>query len=157
MKAVQGMLDFDFVCSRKKPSVAAMVYPFRFDVALWSTHDYPNISTNSADHKQKFYWGHKEIFIPVYSKMNDAMTRHSDADVMISFASLRSAEESTIEALQYNQIRTIAIIAEGQNWFIFCWIFKLVSLTGIPENTTRKLNKLAQEKNVVIVGPATVS
>ena len=47
--------------------------------------------------------------------MNDAMTRHSDADVMISFASLRSAEESTIEALQYNQIRTIAIIAEGQN------------------------------------------
>jgi len=121
VKAVQGMLDFDFVCSRKKPSVAAMVYPF------------------SADHKQKFYWGHKEIFIPVYSKMNDAMTRHSDADVMISFASLRSAEESTIEALQYNQIRTIAIIAEG-----------------IPENTTRKLNKLAQEKNVVIVGPATV-
>lgn len=27
-RAVQGMLDFDYVCSRKEPSVAAMVYPF---------------------------------------------------------------------------------------------------------------------------------
>ena len=45
--------------------------------------------------------------------MDDAMTRHRDADVMISFASLRSAEESTIKALKYDQIKTIAIIAEG--------------------------------------------
>jgi ATP citrate (pro-S)-lyase len=27
-KAVQGMLDFDHVCSRKEPSVVAMIYPF---------------------------------------------------------------------------------------------------------------------------------
>lgn len=27
-RAVQGMLDFDYVCSRSEPSVAAMVYPF---------------------------------------------------------------------------------------------------------------------------------
>ena len=40
-RAVQGMLDFDHVCSRKEPSVVAMVYPM------------------SGDHKQKFYWGHK--------------------------------------------------------------------------------------------------
>lgn len=40
------MLDFDFVCSRSEPSVVAMVYPF------------------TGDHKQKFYWGHKEILIP---------------------------------------------------------------------------------------------
>jgi ATP citrate (pro-S)-lyase len=39
------MLDFDFVCRRSEPSVAAMVYPF------------------TGDHKQKFYWGHKEILI----------------------------------------------------------------------------------------------
>jgi hypothetical protein len=25
---VQGMLDFDYVCSRKEPSVVAMIYPF---------------------------------------------------------------------------------------------------------------------------------
>ena len=27
-RAVQGMLDFDFVCDRKEPSVVASVYPF---------------------------------------------------------------------------------------------------------------------------------
>lgn len=42
-RAVQSMLDFDFVCRRCEPSVAAIVYPF------------------TGDHKQKFYWGHKEV------------------------------------------------------------------------------------------------
>ncbi len=45
-RAVQGMLDFDYSCSRDEPSVVCMVYPF------------------VGDHKQKFYWGHKEILIP---------------------------------------------------------------------------------------------
>ena len=27
-RAVQGMLDFDYSCSRKEPSVVAMTYPF---------------------------------------------------------------------------------------------------------------------------------
>lgn len=120
-RAVQSMLDFDFVCRRSVPSVAAVVYPF------------------VGDHKQKFYWGHKEILIPVYKQMKDAMTKHPDADVMVTFASLRSAYESTLETLQFPQIRTIAIIAEG-----------------IPENMTRKLILMAHEKNVTIIGPATV-
>ena len=120
-KAVQGMLDFDHVCSRKEPSVAAMIYPF------------------TGDHKQKFYWGHREILIPVYKNMADAMRKHPDADVLINFASLRSAYESTIETLTYPQIRCIAIIAEG-----------------IPEQLTRRMIKLASQKNVVIIGPATV-
>ncbi len=45
-RAVQSMLDFDFVCSRSEPSVVAIIYPF------------------TGDHKQKYYWGHKEILIP---------------------------------------------------------------------------------------------
>ncbi|XP_065349094.1 ATP-citrate synthase isoform X2 [Cloeon dipterum] len=120
-RAVQSMLDFDFVCRRTEPSVVAMVYPF------------------TGDHKQKFYWGHKEILINVYKKMEDAMTKHQDADVLVNFASLRSAYESTIETMNYPQIRTIAIIAEG-----------------IPENMTRKLILMANEKGVSIIGPATV-
>ncbi|CAB1431398.1 unnamed protein product [Pleuronectes platessa] len=120
-RAVQGMLDFDYVCSRSEPSVAAMVYPF------------------TGDHKQKFYWGHKEILIPVYKNMSDAMKKHPDVDVLISFASLRSAFDSTMETLQYPQIHTIAIIAEG-----------------IPEAHTRKIIKAADEKSVTIIGPATV-
>lgn len=120
-RAVQSMLDFDFACSRKQWSVVALIYPF------------------TGDHKQKFYWGHKEILIPVYKNMSDAMTKHPDADVLINFASLRSAYDSTIATLTYPQIRTIAIIAEG-----------------IPENLTRKMIKLAHEKGVTVIGPATV-
>ncbi|XP_017576707.1 ATP-citrate synthase [Pygocentrus nattereri] len=120
-RAVQGMLDFDYVCSRKEPSVAAMVYPF------------------TGDHKQKFYWGHKEILLPVYKNMSDAMKKHPEVDVLISFASLRSAYDSTMETLQYPQILTIAIIAEG-----------------IPEALTRKIIKKADEKGVTVIGPATV-
>merc|ERR1719204_1800130 len=93
-RAVQGMMDFDYVCGRSEPSVAAMVYP---------------------------------------------MAPFPEVDVMVSFASLRSAYDSTVECLEFPQIRTIAIIAEG-----------------IPENFTRKLVKLADKKGVTIIGPATV-
>jgi len=120
-RAVQGMMDFDFVCRRSEPSVAAMIYPF------------------TGDHKQKFYWGHKEILVPVYKSMEDAFRKHPDADVLVNFASLRSAYDSTMDALNFTQVRTIAIIAEG-----------------IPENMTRKIIKKAHEKNVSIIGPATV-
>ncbi|XP_044152918.1 ATP-citrate synthase isoform X1 [Bufo gargarizans] len=120
-RAVQGMLDFDYICSRSEPSVAAMVYPF------------------TGDHKQKFYWGHKEILIPVFKNMADAMRKHPEVDVLINFASLRSAYDSSMETMNYPQIRTIAIIAEG-----------------IPEALTRRLIKMADEKGVTIIGPATV-
>lgn len=120
-RAIQSMLDFDFVCERTCPSVAALTYPM------------------TGDHRQKFYFGHKEILIPVYKNMEDAMKKHRDATVFVNFASLRSAYDATLEALQFPQIRCIAIIAEG-----------------IPENMTRKLLKAADERSVTIIGPATV-
>lgn len=121
IKAIQGMLDFDFVCGREQPSVIASTYPF------------------TGDHKQKFYFGHKEIFIPVYKSMKSAFTSHPDASIMVSFASLRSVYETVMETLEYPQIRVIAIIAEG-----------------VPENQTRRLIKMAREKGVTLIGPATV-
>jgi hypothetical protein len=60
----------------------------------------------SGDHKQKFYWGHKEILVPVYKNMADAMKKHPEVDVLISFASLRSAFDSTMETMQYPQVKT---------------------------------------------------
>ena len=36
--------------------------------------------------------------------MEDAISKHPDADVLVSFASLRSAYESTVEALSYPQV-----------------------------------------------------
>ena len=42
--------------------------------------------------------------------MGDAMKKHPDADVLISFASLRSAYESTIEAMSFPQVSYTATI-----------------------------------------------
>lgn len=40
----------------------------------------------------------------VYKSMADAMKKHPEADVLISFASLRSAYDSTIETLTFPQV-----------------------------------------------------
>lgn len=40
----------------------------------------------------------------VYRDMSEAMRRHPDAHVMVSFASLRSAYESTLNALSHPQV-----------------------------------------------------
>lgn len=63
----------------------------------------------SGDHKQKFYWGHKEILTPVYKSMDDAMKKHPEVDVLISFASLRSAFDSTMEAMQHPQVQRLTV------------------------------------------------
>jgi hypothetical protein len=44
------------------------------------------------------------FYFAVYKKMEDAMTKHRDADVLVNFASLRSAYESTIETMNYPQV-----------------------------------------------------
>ena len=60
--------------------------------------------------------------------------------MIVNFASFRSVFDSTMEMLEFSsQISTIAIIAEG-----------------VPESQTRTLINLAKEKNVGIIGPATV-
>ncbi|TPX41132.1 hypothetical protein SeMB42_g05566 [Synchytrium endobioticum] len=120
-RAVQGMLDFDFMCKRSEPSVACMIYPF------------------GGHHVQKFYWGTKETLIPVHTSVAEACAKFPDADVVVNFASHRSVYESTRELMQYPQIRTIAIIAEG-----------------VPEKRARELLWEAKAKGVLIIGPATV-
>eukprot|EP01061_Rhynchopus_euleeides_P004780 TRINITY_DN139_c0_g1_i1.p1 TRINITY_DN139_c0_g1~~TRINITY_DN139_c0_g1_i1.p1 ORF type:complete len:1061 (+),score=536.48 TRINITY_DN139_c0_g1_i1:106-3288(+) len=96
LQAVQQMLDFDFLCKREKPSVAAIVFPF------------------SGDHSQKVYWGGQEIMLPCYQKLETALRVHPDVSVFINFASFRSAYQSTKEALGFSgQIKTVAVIAEG--------------------------------------------
>lgn len=41
----------------------------------------------------------------VYKEMAEAMNKHPDADVMINFASLRSAYDATLEAMQFPQVK----------------------------------------------------
>lgn len=120
--AVQGMLDFDFMCKRTTPSVSCMVFPF------------------SGNHYSKLYWGTDEVLIPVYTTIKEAVAKSPNATVMINFASFRSVYETVTETLEYsNQIKTVAIIAEG-----------------VPESQTRKIIKMAKEREVGLIGPATV-
>jgi len=120
MKAIQRMLDFDYVSKRELPSVAAIVDPTRegFETA---------------------FFGSEEILIPVYRTIKEATENHSNATVLINFASYRSAFETTKEAIDSETLKIIAVIAEG-----------------IPERKERILGALARKRGKVIIGPATV-
>ncbi|CUS11142.1 unnamed protein product [Tuber aestivum] len=94
-RACQGMLDFDFICKRKTPSVAAIIYPF------------------GGQFVSKMYWGTSETLLPVYQSVEKACEKHPEVDTVVNFASSRSVYSSTLELMEKPQIRSIAIIAEG--------------------------------------------
>lgn len=119
--AVQRMLDFDYASKREKPSVAAIINP------------------TGSDSFSKFFFGPKEILMPVYKSLKTAAEKCPDVDVMINFASFRSAATSTQEALELPQIKTVVVIAEG-----------------VPERKMKELTVKAKELKKVIIGPATV-
>ncbi|KAJ5539581.1 hypothetical protein N7504_000809 [Penicillium tannophilum] len=120
-RAVQGMLDFDFICKRSTPSVAGIIYTF------------------GGQFVSKMYWGTSETLLPVYQDTEKAFAKHPDVDTVVNFASSRSVYQSTMELMQFPQIRSIAIIAEG-----------------VPERRAREILVAAQEKGITIIGPATV-
>jgi ATP citrate (pro-S)-lyase len=68
-----------------------------------------------------------------------AVAKHPDVDTVVNFASSRSVYTSTLELMEFPQIRSIAIIAEG-----------------VPERRAREILYIAQKKGVTIIGPATV-
>ena len=119
--ATQRMLDFDYVAGRETPSVAAIVNP------------------TGSDGFSKVFFGPREILIPVYRSLQAAAAAHPRVDVMINFASFRSAYASTMEALEVPQIRTVAVIAEG-----------------VPERRAKLMRARALALGKTIIGPATV-
>lgn len=120
VNAIQRMLDFDYICQREKPSIAAIINPSRSGI-------------------HKAFWGTKEILLPMYRTIADAAENHPDADVMVNFASHRSALDTTLDALREDTIRTVAIIAEG-----------------VPERHARIIGATARRAKKTIIGPATV-
>jgi ATP citrate (pro-S)-lyase len=121
VNATQRMLDFDYAAGREKPSVAAIVNP------------------TGSDGFSKFFFGKSEILIPVYKSLQKAAQKYPNVDVMINFASFRSAAASSEEALAIPQIKTIIIIAEG-----------------VPERRMKLVSAKAKALGKVIIGPATV-
>ena len=119
--AIQRMLDYDYTIKRETPSVAGIVAP------------------TSNNKFEKFFWGGDEIMIPLYKSTAEAKEAQPQADVLLNFASFRTASDVTMEALDLGGFRVIMITAEG-----------------IPERLARKMNAYAREKGVTIIGPATV-
>ncbi|MEA2032097.1 MAG: citrate/2-methylcitrate synthase [Euryarchaeota archaeon] len=120
--AVQRMLDFDYLSGKESPSVAAVVNP-----------------SGGSKGFTKVFFGWHEILIPMYNNLETAVEKHPEADVVINFASFRSAYEVSTEALNYPSIKTVVIIAEG-----------------LPERQTRELIALRKKLGKWIIGPATV-
>ncbi len=117
--AIQQMLDFDYLCERE-PSVVAVVHPGR-----------------QGFHKA--FFGQKEILIPLYDSLRDATEKHPSAEVLINFASFRSAFHPSREVLTLPSIKAVVIVAEG-----------------IPEQQTKELIALAIKNGKLIIGPSTV-
>ena len=118
--AIQRMLDFDYLCRREVPSVAAIINPNRAGV-------------------HKVFWGTEEILLPMYRTIPEAVAAHPSVDVMVNFASFRSAFDTSMEALASPGIKTVAIIAEG-----------------VPERMARVMAATAEKMKKTIIGPATV-
>jgi len=121
VNATQRMLDFDYASGRETPSVAAIVNP------------------TGSDGYAKFFFGTREILTPIYKTIEKAAKLHPNVDVLINFASFRSAAASSEEALAIPQLRTIVIIAEG-----------------VPERRMKKVTAKAKALGKIIIGPATV-
>ncbi|KAJ3069069.1 citrate synthase, partial [Quaeritorhiza haematococci] len=137
-RAIQGMLDFDFLCKRSTPSVACMIYPF------------------GGHHVQKFYWGTKETLLPVYTSLDEAVEKFPEVDVVVNFASCRSVWESTMGMLEYapNSPKVKALQARG----VSVKGIRTVSIIaeGVPEKRAREIAAEAKKRGVLIIGPATV-
>ncbi len=117
---IQLMLDYDYLCKRDLPSVAAIVNPGRKGM-------------------HKVFFGSKEILIPIYSSLQEATRKHPTAEVLLNFASFRSAFSSSKEALRCSNINTVVIVAEG-----------------VAERESEELLALAKKEQKIIIGPSTV-
>ncbi len=119
----QRMLDFDYLCGRT-PSIVWFISP----------GNKGNI---------KLSYGASEFLCPVFPDF--AHAQPTGAHCLLNFSSHRSATTSTREAMTYDWITTIVVVAEG-----------------IPERESRELIALKQQikrdegRDILLIGPSTV-
>ncbi len=119
--AIQRMLDYDALIGRDQPSVAAVVAP------------------TGSSRWEKFFFGSREILLPVYRNLQASVADHPEAEVLINFASHRRAGEVVETALGLPQLHTLMITAEG-----------------VPERQARDLRHKAALAHKLIIGPSAV-
>ena len=116
---LQRMLDYDFICERD-PSVKVII-------------------VNDAHPKrQKVFFWDKELFIPQVNNRED-LKQFGKIDVLINFASFRTAP---------------TVIKEAMKTELFDWIFTVAE--GIPERDTREIIALAKKYQIKLIGPSSV-
>ncbi|MCH8518795.1 ATP citrate synthase [Candidatus Gracilibacteria bacterium] len=119
--AAQHMLDFDFL-SEREVSVLCFIHPGK-KYAL-----------------QKLFYGDKEVLVPSFPDFASIpQNMREKLDTLVNFASFRSAQKSTLEAMGTGYFQNIVIIAEG-----------------IPERQTLELMEKNRALGLNIIGPATV-
>lgn len=120
-KILQSMLDFDFLAGKTEPSIKAII--------------------SSGKKWEKFFWGKKEILIPVYANVNLIPTEiKKQIDLFINVSSGRRTLSSTPD--------TIAALPNLRGGVIFA--------ENLPEKHAIEIWKIAKEKNLFIIGPASV-
>jgi ATP citrate (pro-S)-lyase len=121
VQVVQRILDYDYICEKKNPSVVGIIFP------------------NRAGGYFPVFWGNKEILLPIFKSLDDALIFDKKIDTVINYNSFRSSFSSSMNVINNNNIKFLAIIAEG-----------------MCEKETRILNMLSKKKNITILGPSTV-
>jgi ATP citrate (pro-S)-lyase len=116
----QRILDYDYICGRE-PSIAGFIYPSR----VGKTHS--------------LFYGDKEIMVPIYGSVNDAVTDNNDIQIGLNYFSFRSAYDWAIDLINNDNITTILIVAEG-----------------IPMQLARDIKLKAREKQKIVFGPSSV-
>lgn len=89
--------------------------------------------------QQVYKWGKLDIILPTFKSVEQALEAGLKARIGVNMASSRSAYQATLEMLENKYLKFVAILAEGVN-----------------EREARKIAKLALEKEVTIIGPASV-
>lgn len=92
---------------------------------------------HNEDTFEKLFYGSREILVPVYRDMGRALADHKPT-VAINLSSYRSVFSTTEPLLRDPNIRVVVIVAEG-----------------VPERDMKTLIKIANEREKIIVGPAT--
>ncbi len=115
---IQSILDFDYLAGRE-PSIAG----------IWA----------GREGYEKFFWGSKEILLPVYKKAEQIPDKKRIFAAVNLFSSRRVLESVQSLLKNFPNIYLISVFAEG-----------------VPERRALKLSLEAQERVIFIIGPASI-
>ncbi|KAJ8038674.1 ATP-citrate synthase [Holothuria leucospilota] len=90
-RGIQGIIDYDFICNKPKPMVAAIVRP------------------QSRQKEEQYLWGAGKVSIPVYDDVDQALASHPEVTVVANTARGPYAYKASWMALQKSQIKCLIL------------------------------------------------